>query len=72
MSSPSLMRSFSGPDAFPPQLERRLVLKRSQNNLGKRSKGAGSKVIKTFFMLTCDCTQGMILNRIQTLKQGIF
>ena len=35
ISSPSLMRSFSGPDAFPPHLERRIILKRSQNNLGR-------------------------------------
>ena len=34
MASPSLLRSFSGPDAFPVHLEKRITLKRSQNNLG--------------------------------------
>ncbi|XP_052777213.1 multiple PDZ domain protein-like isoform X10 [Mya arenaria] len=34
ITSPSLLRSFSGPDAFPPNLEKRITLKRSHNNLG--------------------------------------
>ncbi|XP_053394209.1 multiple PDZ domain protein-like isoform X3 [Mercenaria mercenaria] len=51
ITSPSLMRSFSGPDAFPPSLEKRITLKRSQNNLGMTveatDKGINGCVVKS-------------------------